>query len=150
MEYEFDSGAPAANILETKLLFNSIISDAKNGARFCSMDLKGMFLQSPVKDQEYMQVPFKYFREDIRIRYHLYNLVHERFIFIKIKKGMYGLKQAALLAYKNLLKLLNNAGYHTIPVSLGLWRHKTRKTLFSLCVDDFGVKFYNKNDLDHL
>ena len=150
LDYEFDSGSPAANMLETKLLFNSVISDAPKGARFCSMDLKDMFLQTPMDRPEYMKVPFRYFPEDIRQKYNLYNLVFNDHIYIKIKKGMYGLKQAALLAYEHLSKILKNAGYEPIPASLGLWRHHTRPTLFSLCVDDFRVKYYNPSDLQHL
>jgi hypothetical protein len=32
----------------------------------------------------------------------------------------------------------------------GLWRHTTRKTTFALCVGDFGVKYYSKEDALHL
>lgn len=47
LPYESDSGSPAADMTETKILFNSVVSDAKNGARFCSMDLKDMFYILP-------------------------------------------------------------------------------------------------------
>ena len=150
LPYDSDSGSPATNMLETKLLFNSVISDAKEGARFCSMDLKDMFLHTPMREPEYMKVPFKYFPEDVRQKYNLYSKVHNGFIYIKIKKGMYGLKQAALLAYEFLSAILTKAGYAPIPATLGLWRHMSKKTIFSLCVDDFGVKYYNKEDLQHL
>ena len=150
LEYEFDSGSPAANMLETKLLFNSVISDAHKGARFCSMYLKDMFLHTPMDNPEYMKVPYKFFPPDIRKKYSLDDLVHNGFIYIKIKKGMYGLKQAALLAYEYLSDILTTAGYHPIPASLELWKHNTRQTLFSLCVDDFGVKYFSTDDLDHL
>ena len=63
---------------------------------------------------------------------------------------MYGLKQAALLADKYLSDILTTAGYQPISSSLGLWRHITKPTLFSLYVDDFGVKYFNKDDLNHL
>ena len=63
---------------------------------------------------------------------------------------MYGLKQAAVLAYDYLSDILTAAGYKPIPATLGLWKHVTRPTLFSLCVDDFGVKYFNKDDLNHL
>ena len=42
LDYFSDTGSPAADVLEPKLLFNSVISDAKDGAKFCSMDLKDM------------------------------------------------------------------------------------------------------------
>ena len=68
----------------------------------------------------------------------------------KLKKGMYGLKQAALLAYQKLVNHLAPYGYHPLPFSLGLWTHKSRKTIFCLCVDDFGVKYFSKEDAAHL
>ena len=71
-------------------------------------------------------------------------------VYIRIKKGMYGLKQAALLAYKKLVNQLAPHGYSPLPFSLGLWTHKTRKTCFCLCVDDFGVKYFSIDDANHL
>ena len=63
---------------------------------------------------------------------------------------MYGLKQAAVLAYDNLVSTLAPHGYHLIPHTVGLWAHETRPTTFCLCVDDFGIKYFNKADADHL
>ena len=37
-----------------------------------------------------------------------------------------------------------------MPHSTGLWRHRTLKTTFALCIDDFGVKYFSKIDADHL
>lgn len=137
-------------MLETKLLFNSVISDAQKGARFCSMDLKDMFLHTPMKDPEYMKISIKYFFEDIQQNYNLYNIVQNDFIYIKIRKGMYGLKQVTVLAYIHLSKFLKDAIYYPIVGTLGLWAHKTRKTIFCLCIDDFGVNFFKNEDLNYL
>jgi hypothetical protein len=57
---------------------------------------------------------------------------------------MYGLKQAALLAYQHLVKQLAPYGYHPCPYTTGLWEHDTRRTTFCLCVGDFGVKYFSK------
>ena len=137
-------------MLETKILLNSVISDAKDGARFCGMDLKDMFLQTPMKDPEYMKISFTYFPEDVRQRYNLYDIVHNEYIYIKNKKGMYGLKQAAILAYEFLTQTLLKTGYHPIKTTLGLSKHETQCTIFCLCVDNFGVKYYNMDDHNHL
>ena len=100
---------------------------------------------------EYMRVPFRHFPADIVRRYNLTNIVTKNgYIFIKIKKGMYGLKQAAVLAYNEFVKKLTPFGYFPIDTTNGLWVHKTRKTKFCLCVDDFGVKTYNEDDTEHL
>ena len=68
---------------------------------------------------------------------------------MKIKR-MYGLKQAAFLAYNTVSNLLVNAEYKPILGSLGLWRYKKRNIMFCLYVDDFGVKYHNVEDLRHL
>ena len=67
-----------------------------------------------------------------------------------MKHGMYGLRQAAILAYKNLSGLLQMGGFQTIQGSLRMWKHPTRKLLFNLCVDDFGIKYHDKNDVYYL
>ena len=63
---------------------------------------------------------------------------------------MYGLKQAALLAYNKLVQHLAPHGYRPVPHSRGLWTHDIRPTSFCLCVDDFGIKYFTKNDANHL
>ena len=44
----YDPGSPAANLLETKLLLNSVISDSDKGEWFMSSDLKDHILASPM------------------------------------------------------------------------------------------------------
>ena len=72
------------------------------------------------------------------------------YIHVKIKKGMYGLKQAAVLAYDQLVAHLKPFGYYPCPQTTGIWRHETRPTRFCLCVDDFGIKYFSQADADHL
>ena len=63
---------------------------------------------------------------------------------------MYGLRQAGLIAQQLLEKLLNRKGYHQSEITPGLWKHKRRPIYFSLCVDDFGVKYVGKHHVYHL
>ena len=42
-------------------------------------------------------------------------LATDGYIYVKIKKGMYRLKQAAVLAFDNLVKNLSRYGYSPIP-----------------------------------
>jgi hypothetical protein len=151
LPYEDDAGSPAASLLETKLIINSVISDADKGARFCTADLKDHFLATPMEGNEYMRIHSKYFFGEMREKYNIDNLVaDDGYVYVKIKKGMYGLKQAALLAYKHLVNILQPFGYYPCPYTTGLWKHKTRPTVFCLCVDDFGIKYFNDADRDHL
>ena len=61
---------------------------------------------------------------------------------MEIKKGMYGLKKAAILAYDYIKEHLKKIGYHPVQGTVGLWTHDTRNIQFCLCVDDFGVKYF--------
>ena len=100
LSYDADAGSTVASLLETKLILNSTISDAVLGARFMCADLKDYFLATFMANQEIMKIHYKYFPEDIRIKYNLDSkLSSDGYIYIKIKKGMYGLKQAAVMAY---------------------------------------------------
>ena len=69
--YNADAGSPAASLLETKIILNSTISDAVNGARFMCADLKDYFLATFMANPKFMKIHYKYFPEDIRIKYDL-------------------------------------------------------------------------------
>jgi hypothetical protein len=72
-------------------------------------------------------------------------------VYIEIRKGMYGLKQVGLLANKLIQKrLLAPFGYYPAHHTPGLWLHKTRPTAFSIIVDDFTVKYVGKKNAEHL
>ena len=131
LECEFDTGSPAASMLDTKILCNSIISDASRGARFLDADIKDFFLMSYMDEPEYMRVAFKYFPKDIIQRYNLSQKVaSDGYVYIKIKRGMYGLKQAAILAHEQLIQHLAPYGYRPIP-NTNFWKHDTRPTVFA-------------------
>ena len=100
---------------------------------------------------ELMRIKYKSFPAANRQQYNLDRLLaSDGYIYICIKKGMYGLKQAALLAYRHLVNQLAPYGYHPCPYTTELWDHETCPTKFWLCVDDFGVKYFSKADADHL
>lgn len=109
LDYHGDASSPTATGSETKILFNSIISDAKIGARFCSADLADFFLESPMEKPEYMRIHSKYFPAEMKEEYDIAPIIaHDNYVYVKIKKGMYGLKQATIIAYKHLVKNYNH------------------------------------------
>ena len=63
---------------------------------------------------------------------------------------MYGLPHAGLLANQQLEEFLAPHGYYQAPNTAGLWLQRTRQISFTLIVDDFGVKYVDKRDADHL
>jgi hypothetical protein len=68
----------------------------------------------------------------------------------KFKKGMYGLPQAGIIVQDLLQARLAKVGYHQSKIIPGLWTHKTRKTCFTLVVDDFAIKYTSMEDTQHL
>ena len=149
LPYYGDSGSPAASILDAKIIINSTIST--KSARFMAADINDYFLESPMATFEYMRIPFRWIPEEIRLQYNLYDLVeNDGYIYVEIRKGMYGLKQAARLAYDVLVKTLKPFGYAPVRGYPNIWKHNTRQTIFSLCVDDFGIKYLNLDDANHL
>jgi len=84
----------------------------------------------------------------------MYNLTNKAtadgFIYIKIQKGMYGLPQAGILAQELLEQRLNKHGYRQSPITPGLRRHDSRPISFTLCVDNFGMKYVSREHAEHL
>ena len=72
------------------------------------------------------------------------------YVYLEIRKGMYGLPQAGILAQKLLDKRLNARGYRQSGICPGFWKHDWRPICFSLCVEDFGVKYGDRQHAKHL
>jgi hypothetical protein len=69
---------------------------------------------------------------------------------MEIRKGMYGLPQAGILANKLLKEQLARHGYFKQPHTPGLWKHVTCPVWLNLCVEDFGIKYIGRKHLKHL
>ena len=52
--------------------------------------------------------------------------------------------------HDNLVAHLEKFGYHKAPHTKDLFLRQTRNISFTLVVDDFGIKYTNKQDVDHL
>ena len=92
-----------------------------------------------------MKIHRRYLPQEIIDAYNLNNkFSQDDHIYIRIKKVIYGLKQAARLAYDQLCKRLGTEGYSPSLLSPNIWGHKTRATKFCLCIDDFRVIFLIK------
>ena len=116
-----------------------------------TLNIKDFFLQTVMKRPEYMKIHSNYFLQDIKKKYNINNKIHkDGYIYCKIKRGMYGLRQAAQLAYDSLKTHLHQHGYFPDKIATNIWSHKERKTKFCLCVDDFGVQYFSKDDANHL
>jgi hypothetical protein len=71
-------------------------------------------------------------------------------VYIEIQTCMYGLPQAGILTNELLQRNLAKDGYRPTQHTYGLWQHDNRPVLFSLVVDDFGVKYAGREHAEHL
>jgi hypothetical protein len=139
---------PTADTTTAKLVINSTISTPN--ARYMCGDIKNFYLGTPMARYKYMRLPITIIPQEIIDEYNLLDIVHNGFIYMEIRRGMYGLPQAGIIANQLLTERLAPQGYYQCRQTPGLRRHKWRPVLFSLVMDDFGVKYVGKQHVDHL
>ena len=144
-----DTGTPTAEMLLVKIMLNSVISTP--GARFMSIDIKNFYLATPMKRYEYIKLKLATLPDEIIQEYKLKDIATpDGAVYVEVRKGMYGLPQAGILANELLEKRLNKHGYFQSPQIPGLWTHVSRPISFTLVVDDFGVKYVGEEHVHHL
>ena len=149
INYPEDCGTRTADLLTVKLLLNSVISTP--GAKFMTLDISNFYLMTPLKRREYVKMKLADFPDNVVEHYKLKEkATSDGFVYVAVKKGMYGLPQSGILAQELLEKRLNKHGYHQSKFTPGLWTHETRPICFTLVVDDFGVKYIGKQHAEHL
>jgi hypothetical protein len=148
IDYPYDVSTPTADITTAKIIFNSLVSTPN--AKFMGLDIKDFYLNTKMERYKYMCLPIDIIPKEIIDQYDLLPLVHTGNVYIEIRKGMYGLPQAGIIANNKLRKPLATFGYIPTDHTPGLWKHKTSPVQFSLVVDDFGVKYVGKAKVMHL
>ena len=149
LDYPGDPSSPAVAITDAKIHINSTISDAKHGARYLGLDIKNFYLGTPMSYYQYIRVRRDLIPQEVMDEYD-FTIESDGYVYFEIRRGMYGLKEAGIIAFEQLVRKLRPYGYEPMKYTPGFWRHKTRKTTFTLCVDDFGVKYFSKDDALHL
>ena len=97
-----------------------------------------------------MKVPLALFPIWIIKQYDLNTHALNGFVHLEMRRAVWGLPQAGILANKRLQRKLEPHGYHECVNTPGLWYHESQPTSFTLVVDDFGVKYVGKEHADHL
>ena len=140
LDFKGNLSAPTESVTTAKCVFNSVVSTP--GSRCLLADINFFYLSNILPDPEFMRIPLKIILQEIISAYDLKTLVDEQvWIYMRIEKGMYGLKQAGVIANQYLVKHMAPFGYHPVKHTPGLWVHNKKKTLFSLVVDDFCVQY---------
>jgi hypothetical protein len=149
LPYGGKKSTETAGLETTKILLNSVVSTP--GARFACFDISNMYLNTKLPSPEYMKIHQSLIPQEVMDEYNIAQFLDEHgYAYVKITGAIYGLAQSGYLANQDLIKNLAPYGYYPSKRTPGLWHHKTRPIKFSLVTDDFGVKYENKADAQHL
>jgi hypothetical protein len=117
-----------------------------------TIDIADFYLGTPLPASryEYLRTHADKIPTSIMDKYNLTPLLYNRHVYFEIRKCMYGFPQAGKLSKTGLIRHLSTHGYIQRANTPCLFRHVTRDIIFSLVVDDFGVRYTNQDDTDHL
>jgi hypothetical protein len=139
-------GTPTADILTAELMFNSIISTPSS--KFMTINIKEFFLMMHMDRYEYFRMKLKLFPQDIFDKYALCDKVDaDSNVFCEVQCGMYDLPQAGIIAQELLAKRLHKAGYRQGTITPGYRQHDWGPISFALVINNFGMKYINKNNV---
>jgi hypothetical protein len=108
------------------------------------------YLSALLNRYEHMKIPLALFLDWIKKQCNLESLVLDGFVYLEMCCADWGLTQAGILANKILRKRLLPHGYYECANIPGLWKHSTCPMAFALVINNFGVKYVGKEDVDHL
>ena len=110
LDYDGPTTTETADITTVKVLLNSTISTP--GARFCCFDIKNFYLGTPMKEYEYIRLHMSILPDEIIEHYKLNQIAEpDGWVYVEIRRGMYGLKQAGRIANEQLQEKLAIHGY---------------------------------------
>ena len=97
-----------------------------------------------------MKIPLCLFPAWIRDQYNLDMHMLRDFVCIKMRRAVWGLPQASILANKLLKKRLAPHGYYECANTPALWGHTTSPLTFTLVVANFSINYTNPSQVLHL
>ena len=110
-----------SDLITTKILLNSVVSTPN--AKFMCIDIKNFYLGTPLVRYEYMKMPITLFPEHTIRQYDLKKHAKDGYVYVEMRKAIYGLPQAGILANQLLKQRLRPFGYYEVPHTPGLWKH---------------------------
>jgi hypothetical protein len=96
INYPGELSMRTANLTTSKLMWNSLLSS--EGAKYMCLDIKNFYLLAPL-DQfyEYMKMSLTLFPEWIIEQYKLQMHAHNGFVYLEMRRAVWGLPQAGIL-----------------------------------------------------
>jgi hypothetical protein len=109
---------PTAGITKAKFIFNSFVSTPS--AHLAIFDLQDFYLGTPLTRYEYIRIPILAIPQSIIAQYDLLLYVNNGYVLVEISKGVYGLQQAGIIAYEQLVRNIALSGYSPCKYTAGI------------------------------
>jgi hypothetical protein len=97
LDYTSEVVTSPADITTLKILINITLS-TKDAKMMMLMDIKNYYLGTPLPRYEYTHLHLSIIPDEIIAKYNLQAISVSGWVYLEIRKGMYGLKQAGILA----------------------------------------------------
>jgi len=129
-----------------KLFLNKVVSE---GLKFMTLDIKDFYLaeMNVLDEPEYMVVKEKILTEKYKLKYR--DMIKNGMLLLRLKRPIYGMKQAGYISQRNLIKVLETEGYTETDYHC-IYTNRAKSVTFVTHVDDFGVGYRNKKDVERL
>ena len=99
---------------------------------------------------KYMRLLLHSISDKITAQYNLLALALDGWVYLEIRKGIPGLKKSGIITNNSLTLYLDKHGYAPVPCMPLLWANAHLPIMFSLGVDNFGVKCNGDAAVHHL
>ncbi len=111
--YKGNTSTRTADLTMSKLLWNSVLST--EGSWYMCLDLKNFYLTAALDYYKYMKIPLALFPQWIKKQCNFDTHARDGFVFLEIRRAVWELPQAGILANKLLRKRLKPHGYYECP-----------------------------------
>ena len=128
LDYHEDTAFPITNLLENEAVDKQHYLKRTKGNKILLNLNERLFLATFMRETEYMKIYVDFIPEYIIIGYNLREIVYEEYVYIRIKKGKYGLKHVKNPVKERDVSIIGTSGW---------WKHITRSARIVLCIDDF-------------
>jgi hypothetical protein len=145
--YDDELSVRTTDINMAKLHLNSVVS--MPNAKYMCLDIKNFYLTAALEYFEYIKMPLSLFPSWIVKQNNLKTHAKDSWVHLEMRRAVWGLPQAGILANKRLRQKLAPFGYYKCINTAGLRYHERCPITFMLIVDDLGVKYIDKADVDH-
>ena len=148
LEFDRPVSTPISYITTSKISWNRITSTS--GAKYVVVNVKNFYLYKPMAKYEYYKIDLSLIPQDVIDKYNLMDKQINRFIHVRVYKGMYGLFRSGIIAHTALKEHLCPFRYEPAPTTSVLWRHNMNGTTFTLLIDGFAIRYQRIEDALHL